>query len=401
MSLFWGCFEKLDADERWVADLATVDFYCSKPSQNLQLWARGQASCGMVSLQWHPGKPEGMPGPFWGGWVFDKERPWQGFEKELWHLPKQLVWQGEGGCFACGFGQSLEEAQRCLYQLVREQKQRLQVPCALPPSAHRLGDLRQERQSWESLVKAALQKVNEGNTHKLVLARQIHVASELGWAPSRILNKLESRFEDCWIYFIRGGGGHFFIGATPEVLCQIQGRQLETEALAGTASVGEETELLHSEKDLREHRWVIEGMHRALQPLSEAIEIAPSVGIRTLPNLIHLCTPIRASLRKGVLPLEVARAMHPSPAVAGTPKEEAMVFLREREPFPRGWYAGVLGFGNAEDLTLFVTLRSAKIGSKVAEIFVGAGVVQGSLEESEWLETERKAQALLHALDVL
>jgi isochorismate synthase EntC len=125
------------------------------------------------------------------------------------------------------------------------------------------------------------------------------------------------------------------------------------------------------------------------------------MGIRTLPNLIHLHTPIRAFLREGVLPLQAARAMHPSPAVAGTPTEEAMVFLREKEPFPRGWYAGALGWGNAEELTLFVTLRSAKIRAKMAELFVGAGVVQGSCEENEWLETERKAQALLNALDVL
>jgi salicylate biosynthesis isochorismate synthase/menaquinone-specific isochorismate synthase len=284
---------------------------------------------------------------------------------------------------------------------VNEKKRVVLTQPSLPPSAYRLGDIRQERQSWECLVKAALQKIDEGNIHKLVLARQIHIGNEVGWNVSSVLKNLESRFEDCWVYFVRGEGGCCFIGATPEVLCQIKGRQIETEALAGTANVGEEFSLLHSEKDLREHRWVIEGIQKALWPLSERVEVAPSLGIRRLPNVIHLHTPICASLRKGVLPTQVAQAMHPSPAVAGAPKEEAMVFLREKEPFSRGWYTGALGWGNEEELTLFVALRSAKIHLKRAEVFVGAGVVQGSYEESEWLETEGKAQALLNALGIL
>jgi len=355
----------------------------------------------MVSLKWCEGKPEGLPGPFLGGWVFDKQRPWPEFEKELWHLPKQLLWQNEAHCFACGFGQTQEEAKANLAQLVNEEKSAVPSAPKLPLLAHRLGDIQQERQSWARLVKAALEKVEEGNIHKLVLARQIHVENEAGWNVGAVLKNLESRFGDCWIYFVRGEGGSCFLGATPEVLCQVKGRQLKTEALAGTGSVGEEVSLLHSEKDLREHRWVVEGIQKALEPFSEAVEVAPSTGIRQLPNVLHLHTPICAVLREGVSPMQVARAMHPSPAVAGIPKEEAMVFLREKEPFPRGCYAGALGWGNEEELSMFVALRSAKMYAKRAELFVGAGIVEGSCEESEWKETEEKAQALLHALGVL
>jgi len=401
MSTFWGCFEKLDFDKGKVADLATADFYCSKPNQKFQLWARGVASNSMVSLRWCEGKPEGLPGPFWGGWVFDEQRPWPEFEREVWCLPKQLVWQHEAQCCACGFGQTREEAQARLSQLVEEKKCSVLSLPGLLPSARRLGDIGQDRKSWGRLVKAALQKMGEGDIHKLVLARQIHVENEVGWNVSWVLKSLESRFEDCWVYFIRGKDGCCFIGATPEILCQIKGAQLETEALAGTAGAGEEFSLLHSEKNVREHRWVIEGIQRALQPLSETVEVASSIGIRKLPNVIHLHTPIRASLRRGVSPMHVARAMHPSPAVAGIPKEEAMVFLREKEPFCRGWYSGALGWGNEEELTLFVALRAAKIHSKRAELFAGAGIVQGSCEEGEWQETEGKAQALLNALGVL
>ncbi|MCL2258932.1 MAG: isochorismate synthase [Proteobacteria bacterium] len=400
MSLFWGCSQKLDFDEGQVADLATVDFYCSKPGENFRLWARGRASNSMVGLRWSGEKPEGMPGPFWGGWVFDKQRPWPGFEKEVWCLPKQLMWQREGKCFACGFGSTREEAHLHLSQL-KSGRQRAGVTASvLQAAVCRLGDIEQERQSWGRLVGAALKEMDKGRIQKLVLARQIHIGNEEVWNPAEVLRKLESRFEDCWVYCMRGEGGQFFIGATPEVLCRIRGRQMETEALAGTAGTGEDAALLHSEKDLREHRWVVEGIQRTLEPLSERVELVAPVGIRRLPNLIHLHTPIRVSLREGVWPLQVARAMHPSPAVAGIPREEAMCFLRAQEFFSRGWYAGALGWGNEAELTLFVTLRSARIHSKVAELFVGAGVVQGSSEGSEWWETEQKAQALLHALGI-
>ena len=251
------------------------------------------------------------------------------------------------------------------------------------------------------MVKAALEEISGGGIQKLVLSRQIHLESEAAWDIAQVLGELERHFGDCWTYSLRGEGGCHFIGATPEALCKVRGRQLETEALAGTAGAGKEASLLHSEKDLREHRWVVEGIEKALSPLSEAVEVAPSMGIRRLPSLIHLHTPIRALLREGVMPWEVARAMHPTPAVAGTPTKEAMAFLMKKEPFPRGWYAGALGFGNEEELNLFVALRAANIHSKKAALFVGAGVVEGSCEEREWQETEQKAQALLHALGVL
>jgi len=401
MSAFWGCFKKLDIKKGWAVDLAAADFYCAKPAEAFRLWAKGTASQAMGKLQWTQERPEGLPGPFWGGWVFDRQRPWPGFEKEIWCLPKQLLWQSGAQCGACGFGSTEAEAQAHLFQLVKEAERSVCTPPVPPVVAHRLGDIGEERRTWRHLLKAALAEISGGGIQKLVLSRQIHLESEAGWDMAWVLGELERHFGDCWTYALRGEGGCHLIGATPEMLCKVKGRQLETEALAGTAGAGEEASLLHSEKDLREHRWVVEGIEKALGPWSEAVEVAPSMGIRRLPSLIHLHTPIRAFLREGVSPLEVARSMHPTPAVAGTPTKEAMAFLRKKEPFPRGFYAGALGFGNEEELNLFVALRAAKIHSKKAALFVGAGVVEGSSEEREWQETEQKAQALLCALGVL
>ena len=119
-----------------------------------------------------------------------------------------------------------------------------------------------------------------------------------------------------------------------------------------------------------------------------------------LPAVVHLHTPIEAVLRPGVSPLSVARALHPTSAVAGTPRAEAIGFLRAHEGFERGWYAGAVGAIGPSRLTLAVGLRSALLSGSTARVFVGAGVVRGSTPDGEWIETERKASTMLAALGV-
>jgi salicylate biosynthesis isochorismate synthase/menaquinone-specific isochorismate synthase len=122
--------------------------------------------------------------------------------------------------------------------------------------------------------------------------------------------------------------------------------------------------------------------------------------VKGLTNVDHLQTPIRARLKPGVEALQVARALHPTPAVAGTPRAASVEWLREHEGFSRGWYAGAVGHRGAGHLTLAVALRSALLDGARARVFVGAGLVVGSEAAAEWQETERKAHALLPALGV-
>jgi len=122
-------------------------------------------------------------------------------------------------------------------------------------------------------------------------------------------------------------------------------------------------------------------------------------GLRRLANVQHLHTPIRAGLGGRVRLLQAVAALYPTPAVGGTPQAAAVPRIRELEGFPRGLYAGAIGWLNARDGgEFFVGLRSALMDGATARVYAGAGIVAGSTPEKEFAETELKFKAMLDAL---
>jgi menaquinone-specific isochorismate synthase len=128
-------------------------------------------------------------------------------------------------------------------------------------------------------------------------------------------------------------------------------------------------------------------------------EFSPRPGVRRLANVQHLHTPIRAVLPPAVQLLEAVAALHPTPAVGGTPREAAIARIRGLEGFPRGLYAGAIGWINARGGGEFlVGLRSALVDGPRARLYAGAGIVAGSRPENEFAETELKFKAMQEAL---
>jgi menaquinone-specific isochorismate synthase len=222
-----------------------------------------------------------------------------------------------------------------------------------------------------------------------------------------MLNGLRQRFPDCYAFSFANGRGQSFIGASPERLVRASKGVLETEALAGSirrgAGASEDAALaaalLASEKDLREHRDVLDDIVARLTPLGLALEHAAKPQLRRLANVQHLDTPVRAVLPEAVRLLDVLAALHPTPAVGGSPREAAMARIRELEGFPRGLYAGALGWLNARGGgEFFVGIRSALVDGAKARVYAGAGIVAGSAPEKEFAETELKFKAMLDAV---
>ena len=225
--------------------------------------------------------------------------------------------------------------------------------------------------------------------------------------PLRVLNGLRQRYPDCYAFSLSNGCGQSFIGASPERLVRVSQGVLETEALAGSAPRGAGASedaalaagLLASEKDLREHRLVLDSIVRRLESLGLQLEFAAKPGVRRLANVQHLHTPVRAVLPDSVRLLDALTRLHPTPAVGGSPREAAVAHIRELEGFPRGLYAGALGWLNARGGgEFFVGIRSALVDGAAARVFAGAGIVAGSVPENEFAETELKFKALLDAL---
>jgi menaquinone-specific isochorismate synthase len=266
---------------------------------------------------------------------------------------------------------------------------------------------RQEVGDYRASVAAGLERIAAGEFQKIVLARAQDIVAGEPLHPLRMLNGLRQRFPDCYAFSSADGSGRSFIGASPERLVRVSQGVLQTEALAGSARRGAgasedaalASTLLHSEKDLREQRHVLDSIKRRLDDLGLSARHSEIPSVLRLANVQHLRTPIEADLREGVRLLDVVAALHPTPAVGGSPREAAVARIRELEGFPRGLYAGALGWMNARGGgEFFVGIRSALVEGPTARAYAGAGIVAGSSPDREYAETELKFAALLDAL---
>jgi menaquinone-specific isochorismate synthase len=256
-------------------------------------------------------------------------------------------------------------------------------------------------------VSKALESIRKGAYDKIVLSRALDLVFDNSCRPLKILNRLRADYPTCTSFSLQNESGTSFIGATPERLVSVQDGAYTTEAIAGSAgrdaAAGEDArlarELLSSEKDLREHRHVVESIRRRLESLGLEAEVAPGPALLVLPNVQHLRTPIEGRLKTGVHLLDLVEALHPTPAVGGTPREAALKDIQAWEPFSRGLFAGVTGwfdvYGNGD---FAVGIRSALIRDSRARLFAGAGIVDGSDPDLEYRETSLKMEALLRCI---
>lgn len=264
-----------------------------------------------------------------------------------------------------------------------------------------------ESGQYREAVARALERIGAGEFRKIVLARAQDLEADGPLHPLRVLNGLRQRFPDCYAFSFSRGGGPSFIGASPERLVRVSKGWLETEALAGSirrgAGASEDaalaTALLRSAKDGDEHRQVVDDIIGRLAPLGVVPEAPAAPQVRRLANVQHLHTAIRARMPENLHMLDVLAAMHPTPAVGGSPRETAIPAIREIEGFPRGLYAGALGWLNSRGGgEFFVGIRSALVAGARARVYAGAGIVEGSDAEKEFAETELKFKAMLEAI---
>ena len=261
---------------------------------------------------------------------------------------------------------------------------------------------------FSAAVQAILQPVKQGKLHKVVLADVMDVVAPQAIDEVRSLQTLRHNHPDCTVFAVGNGKGESFIGASPERLLSIEQGQLMTDALAGSAPRSQlngidcqlAQSLLHSQKERYEHNVVVDFIVEQLRSLGLTPHFTEAPQILRLAHIQHLHTPIRASLRaKTVSPLEILDKLHPTPAVAGLPRQLAYDLICQHETFDRGLYAAPLGWidtaGNSE---FIVGIRSALINGCKARLYAGAGIVAGSEPTKELAEIKLKLQTLLNAL---
>jgi isochorismate synthase len=193
--------------------------------------------------------------------------------------------------------------------------------------------------------------------------------------------------------------GATWIGASPELLVSLENGVVRAAGLAGSAPAGAGERLLRDAKELAEHAFVVEALRESLEPLCDRLEAPGVPSVVNLANISHLFTPFLGRARAGVGVLDLAASVHPTPAVAGTPRDAALAAIDRLEGLDRGWYAGPIGwFDLARDGEFAVALRSGLVTDGRAALYAGAGIVAGSSPRDEADEIEVKLAAMRDAV---
>jgi len=255
-------------------------------------------------------------------------------------------------------------------------------------------------ETYAARVADAVARIDRGQLDKVVLARAIDLVLDMPPRPADVARRMRAGEPTCWTFSVPVPGGHF-LGASPELLVSREGATLRSHPLAGTASLGEQQRLLGSVKDHQEHRLAVAQIAAHLRPYCRDLHFPPAPELVRLGSLFHLGTPIRGTLDPdhpaGVL--ELLSALHPTPAVGGEPRQEAMALLERLEGQPRGTWAGPVGWvdsrGNGE---FVVGIRSMTMRGARIRLWAGAGIVHGSDPAQELAETTLKLAPVLAAL---
>ncbi len=328
--------------------------------------------------------------------------PWSSFGAMRFRLPRwlyvldgeqaRLLWFGEDS----GRRAAQTKLDRVRLGLARK------APARAEHGALRgLRTVQLARPRWDSLATEALSTLRAGDLEKVVIARTAELHAPRIFAPRNVVARLEQARGST--AFGLSQGSWLFAGATPERLVRKTGRTLETEALAGTSpSAGALTALRRSAKDLLEHRLVVDEIARRLGPLCTSVVFAPRPELRRLADVTHLLTPLWGQLKAKPALLEIALHLHPTPAVGGLPKAQAVTWIDAHEGTARGWYAGFFGRLDAEgDGELSVSIRCGLVHGRRARVYSGAGIVATSDPAAEYAETALKQRPFLRALGAL
>lgn len=256
---------------------------------------------------------------------------------------------------------------------------------------------RMTQAEWTASVDALAARLRAGDASKAVMTRDMLVRADSAIDPRFLLGRLDALYPSTWRFAVDG-----LIGATPEMLASTHAGMLRSRVLAGTAPAGRGDELLSSAKNRREHALAVESVARALSPIVDSLSVPDEPFILDLPNVAHLATDVDAELGEVSL-LSAVQALHPTAAVCGTPREEALALLVEYERTERGRYSGPVGWIDASGEGEFcIALRCGRLeeDGRALRIFAGGGIMPDSDPAEELVETRRKMAPLLDALGV-
>lgn len=252
------------------------------------------------------------------------------------------------------------------------------------------------------LVNKGIVAIHNTSLTKIVLSRKEIIETDIDvvLAFKKLIHFYKNAFAYVWFHPKIG----LWLGATPETLLKSSNENFETMSLAGTQPFVKHQDISWGSKELEEQQLVTSFIDSQLENISDEITISKTKNLKA-GNLLHLKTEVSGKLKLDFSLKNLIRALHPTPAVCGFPRNDAKNFIIENENYKRTFYTGFLGEinfdlkkSNNKDSHLFVNLRCMQVENKRVAIFVGGGITKDSNAEKEWLETVAKSKTIKHVL---
>jgi isochorismate synthase len=259
------------------------------------------------------------------------------------------------------------------------------------------------QESHIQIVEKAIKAINESDLQKIVISRK-EVLNLSTFDLISIFKNLLFSYTSAFVYVWYHPKIGLWFGATPETLLKVNENIFKTMSLAGTQEFVNQEKVVWKNKELEEQQLVTTFIEHQLQPIAEGLEIDKTETIRA-GDLLHLRTKVEGVLNKEANLKALIKALHPTPAVCGLPREKAKKFIVTNELYDRSYYTGFLGELNIKDTEsdfkkteLFVNLRCMSVENDIANVYVGGGITKDSDAKKEWLETVSKSKTMKKVL---
>ena len=263
------------------------------------------------------------------------------------------------------------------------------------------------REAWQRTFNVGMRAIEEGRIEKLVPSRRVRLVADEPFSSKDLLVNLIDGPAAGTVFLYRYGDV-FFCGCTPELLVRKSGTSVSSMCLAGTIARGavpEEDEhlaadLIADDKNRREHEYVVHFMREVFARNCFNVRIPAEPRIMKLDHVQHLFTPVAARVMGGRTLLSLVSQLHPTPALSGTPVGEALMCLRDAEPYNRGFFGGTVGYVDGAGTGEFsVAIRSGVFDGETGWLYAGCGIVAGSDMQSEFDEISLKLKTILSAFE--
>lgn len=262
------------------------------------------------------------------------------------------------------------------------------------------------KKEYLQAVENVTRQIRNNEVNKVVIGRSLKLTFAHTFSSSTAIYNASVEQPESYLFGLEKDDKIFF-GATPERLVKVENGYVQSAGLAGSVRRGKNSiedkelgdRLLSDDKNLGEHRFVVDMIRTVFNQYCEDVKIPARPKLMKIRDIQHLFTPIEGKLKGNASLFEFVESLHPTPAMGGVPRDEAVTIIRNAEQMNRGYYAAPIGWINTEgDGEFAVGIRSALLENEHAYLFAGGGIVAESSSLEEFEETRVKFRPMLRTL---